>query len=280
MELLHGKTIANEIMTRLKSEISLYEKKPGLAVILAGDDKASRLYVSLKEKAAAKIGMNFSLFELAENVSEGELLSLIKKLNEDDKVNGVIVQLPLPANFNAEKIISAIMPEKDVDGFHPKNIEDFLKGKGEIQPVFPQAIAGLIESSGQKVENKKAVIVANSEVFGEIMSEMLRQKGVFASYFMAKNISLNLGKIGQADIVVSAVGSPGLLSGEMIKEGAIIIDGGIEKVGNKVVGDVNPASLEAKNGFLTPVPGGVGPLTIAYLLKNTFLAFKAQQKEK
>jgi methylenetetrahydrofolate dehydrogenase (NADP+) / methenyltetrahydrofolate cyclohydrolase len=280
MELLYGKPIADKILNRLKNDISLYGKKPGLAVILVGSDKASQLYVSLKEKAASEIGMNFFPFKLAENISEEEILDLIKKLNSDDKINGIIVQLPLPENFNTDKIIESIDPEKDVDGFHPKNIEDFLNGNGKIQPVFPQAIASLIESSKQKIENKKAIVIANSEVFGKIMSEMLRQKNISADFFLAKDISSNLAKIGQADIVVSAVGSPGLLSGEMVKEGAIIIDGGIEKVGDKVFGDVDFASTEAKEGFLTPVPGGVGPMTIACLLKNTYSAFKAQQKEK
>ena len=194
------------------------------------------------------------------------IINLIKKLNADKKINGIIVQLPLPAGFDTGKILAAVDPKKDADGFCAE--EKFL------QPVFPHAIMLLIESSGEKLENKKAVVIANSDEFGKTMTATLSQKGVSAEYVISGKIQSNLGKIGEADIVVSAVGSPGLLKGQMCKEGAIIIDGGIEKVGGKVFGDVDFASFETKNGFLTPVPGGVGPVTIACLLENTFLAFK------
>lgn len=272
MKLLYGKPVADEILNRLKSEITLHSQKPGLAVILIGNNEASKIYVALKEKAAAEIGMNFFRHDLSENVAEDEVINLIKKLNVDEKIHGIIVQLPLPSAFNTEKIISAIDPKKDADGFC---------GQEKIlQPVFPHAIALLIESSGEKLENKKAIVIANSDEFGQTMVSVLGQKGISAEYVISSEIQSNLGKIGEADIVASAVGSPGLLKGQMCKEGAIIVDGGIEKVDSKIFGDVDFASFETKNGFLTPVPGGVGPVTIACLLENTFLAFKAQQKEK
>lgn len=272
MKLLYGKPIADDILNRLKNDISKSAEKPGLAVVLVGDDEASKIYVSLKEKTAGEIGLNFFRHDLAENVSENEITQLIEKLNADEKVHGIIVQLPLPKNFDSEKIISTIDPKKDADGFSAKSEND-------LQPVFSRAIILLAESSGENLENKKAVIVANSDDFGKVMAEMFSRKKVSAEYFLAGDISSNLGKIGDADIVVSAVGSPGLLRGQMFKEGSIVIDGGIEKMGGKVVGDVDFTGAEDKLGFLTPVPGGVGPVTIACLLENVYLAFKSNKSD-
>ena len=274
MKLIYGKPIADEILSRLQSDIFKSAKKPGLAVILAGNNEASKIYVALKEKAAAEIGMNFFLHRVAENVLEKEVTELIEKLNRDDSVHGIIVQLPLPAAFDTEKIISSIDPEKDADGFHMQNIADFMSGNGKIFPVFPQAILCLAESSGEELKNKKAIVIANSDEFGKVMVSALEQKSISAEYIISGEIQRNLGKIEAADIVVSAVGSPGLIKGEMLKEGAIIIDGGISKINSKVVGDVDFASTKEKNGYLSPVPGGVGPLTIACLLENTYLAFR------
>ena len=282
MKLLYGKPIADDILNRLKNDIYLRGEKPGLAVILIGNDQASQLYVSLKEKTASEIGMNFFRFDLSEIVSENEILELIQKLNTDEKVHGIIVQLPLPSGFNSGKIISKINPEKDADGFCAAgaSASGGSSNEKDLQPVFSRAIMLLAESSGEILKNKKAIVIANSDEFGKIMIAAFEQKNVLAEYFLAKDISENLGKIRGADIVVSAVGSPGLLNGQMLKEGAVVIDGGIEKVDGKVTGDVDFASIKEKSGFLSPVPGGVGPLTIACLLENVYIAFKAQQKEK
>lgn len=279
MELLHGKPIADEIEKHLKDVISKRDEKPGLAVILVGEDEASKIYVNLKEKSAKEIGIEFFKYLLPENVSEEDILKLIDILNADEEVHGMIVQLPLPGGYDREKIIARIDPKKDVDGFHPENVELFLKGTPFLWPVFPLAIVRMIESSGESLKEKKALIVANSEQFGEIMNSALEQKGMISEFILAGDISRSSGKIEGADVVVTAVGSPGLLRGEMLKEGSIVIDGGIEKVGEKVMGDVDFASTEGKEGFITPVPGGVGPVTIACLLANVFLAFEAQQKE-
>jgi len=278
MKLLYGKPIVDETLNRLKKEISLNLEKPGLAVILVGDNQASQLYVSRKEKKAHEIGMNFFQFNFPEDAGENEIIELIQKLNADEKVHGIILQLPLPAGFDSRKIISEIDPKKDADGFHPENTSSFLEGNGKIMPVFPRAIILLAESCGEILAGKKAIIIANSDEFGKVMVAALDQKNILAEYFIAKDISSNLGKIREADIVVSAVGSPGLLKGQMFKEGAIVIDGGIEKSGLKVVGDVDFASTKEKTGFLTPVPLGVGPVTIACLLENVYIAFKAQTK--
>ena len=273
MKLLYGKPIADDILNRLKKDISSYIEKPGLAVVLIGNDQASQLYVLLKEKTAGEIGINFFRFDIAENVSENEILELIQKLNTDEKVHGIIVQLPLPAGFDSGKIISKINPKKDVDGFFAKSEED-------LQPVFSRAIILLAESSEEILVGKKAIVVANSDEFGKIMTTAFEQKNILAEYFLAKNISENLGTIREADIVVSAVGSQGLINSQMLKEGAIVIDGGIEKVNGKVTGDFDFASIKEKSGFISPVPGGVGPVTIACLLENVYIAFKAQTKEK
>ena len=280
MKLLYGKNVADKILERLKGSISGYEKKPGLAVILIGSDKASQIYVTLKEKKAQEIGMIFFKFELPEVVAESKVLELIDKLNVDENVHGIIVQLPLPDGFNTLKIIEAIDHKKDVDGFHSTNSKLFLEGKKGILPVFPRAIMQLIESIGENLHRKKGIIIANSDDFGKIMSAMLENAGIIAQYVLVENISLNLEQIKDADIVISAVGLPGLLRGEMLKSGSIMIDGGITKIGDKVLGDVDFSSTELLAGHITPVPGGVGPMTIACLLENTHLAFEAQEKEK
>jgi methylenetetrahydrofolate dehydrogenase (NADP+)/methenyltetrahydrofolate cyclohydrolase len=278
MELLYGKPIADEILKHLKKAISKYEEKPGLAVILVGDDEASKIYVNLKEKAAKEIGVEFYKYILTEHDSEEDIEALIEMLNDDEEIHGMIVQLPLPAKFDTQKIISMINPQKDVDGFHPENAKKFIQGQSLLWPVFPLAIIRLIEESGEKLKGRKAIVIANSDDFGKIMQTALEQKDIESEYILAKDVSSNLEKIKTSDIVVSAVGSPGLLRDGMFKEGVIVIDGGIEKVGERVVGDVDFASIEGNIGFITPVPGGVGPVTIACLLGNVYLAFEAQQK--
>jgi methylenetetrahydrofolate dehydrogenase (NADP+) / methenyltetrahydrofolate cyclohydrolase len=280
MKLLYGAPIAEKILTSLKEDILRCNEKPGLAVVLVGKDRASEIYVGLKEKKAKEIGMNFSLFNFDEKVSEEEILECIEKLNDDKKVSGIIVQLPLPGKLNTETIISHIKIEKDVDGFHPQNAEKFLSGESEFYPVFPHAIMKLAKGSDENLQGKSGLVIANSDEFGKIMCAAMEKEGILAEYVLAENVSGKLGKIKEADVLVSAVGLPGLLRGEMLQDGAIVIDGGIEKVGERVVGDVDFGSNKDKDGFLSPVPGGVGPLTIACLLENTFLAFKAQKREK
>jgi methylenetetrahydrofolate dehydrogenase (NADP+) / methenyltetrahydrofolate cyclohydrolase len=280
MKLLYGAPIAEKILATLKADILGYAEKPGLAVVLIGSNKASEIYVGLKEKKAKEIGMNFFRYNFSEQATEQEILACIQKLNEAEKVSGIIVQLPLPAGFDTKKIISSLEPKKDVDGFHRDNAEKFLKGESEIYPVFPHAILKLIESSGENLAGKQAVIIGNSQEFGNLMRVALEQKGLSTEFLVAGEISSQLGKIKEAGVVVSAVGLPGLLRGEMLQEGAIIIDGGIEKVGDQVFGDVDFGSTKDLNGYLAPVPGGVGPVTIACLLENTLLAFKAQKREK
>lgn len=274
MKLLKGKKISEKILKDLKNKIKREKLKPVLAVFLVGDDKASRIYVDLKKKAARRVGIKFLLFKYKENARERNIISEIKKLNDDGSVSGIIVQLPLPKKFNTQKIINTIDSQKDADGFHPKNMRKFMRYESDVWAVFPHAIYKLIKSSGIKRKNKRAIVFANSDKFGKIMQAALQNKGMQAEYVLAKNLKNSLKEIKSADIIISAVGKPGLVEGNMIKKGSIIIDGGITKVGEKVLGDADFESVKNKVSYITPVPGGVGPVTIACLLENVYLAAK------
>ena len=276
MKILNGEKIAQDILEDISEKTKSEKTRMGLAVFLIGDDKASEIYVKLKKAKSEKVGIDFFLFRFEKDADEKKIMEKMEELNKDEKVNGIIVQLPLPKKFNTQKIIDLIKPEKDVDGFHPDNIELFLKGEGKIFPVFPQAIIKIIENSGCELENKKAVVVSNSELFGKIMSEALKRKKIKSEYVLRKEISKNVAKIKEADVLISAVGERGIIKGGMLKEGAIVIDGGIVKENKKVFGDVDFASTKKMKGFVTPVPRGVGPVTVACLLQNVLMAFENQ----
>jgi len=264
MKLLKGKKIADAILKKVKEEIKKYSLKPVLAVILVGDNQASQLYVGLKKKAAQRIGINFQLFRFFSRVKEAGIIKKIKELNADKKISGIIVQLPLPKNLDTQKILDEIYPKKDADGFSAKNTTS-------LQPVFPQAIMEMLVSSRVKLQGKKAIVMANSEKFGKVMVDTLKKKKISGMYILSSQLKKNIKKIQDADIVISAVGKPGLITDKMIKKSVIIVDGGIAKKGKRVLGDVDYSSIKNKASFLTPVPGGVGPVTIACLLRNTYL---------
>jgi methylenetetrahydrofolate dehydrogenase (NADP+)/methenyltetrahydrofolate cyclohydrolase len=276
MRLLRGKKIAGKILKDLKRALQRQKNRPGLAVVLVGENKASRVYVSLKKKAAKKVGIDFYLSKFKESAKESEVIGKIKELNEDKKINGTIVQLPLPKNFRTQKIINTISPLKDADGFHPKNLKKFIIGKIGIYPVFPKAIIKILESipKATLLKSGEALVVANSKEFGNTMKAALKLKGIKADYILARDIKNKLDRVEEAGILISAVGKPGLIKGGMIKKDAIIIDGGITKIGRKVAGDVDFNSAKKKASNITPVPGGVGPVTIACLLENVFLLSK------
>lgn len=288
MRLLRGRKIADKILADLKKAIQKQKSKPALAVLLVGENKASRIYASLKQKAAQRNGIGFYLYEFSKNSSEKEIIGKIKELNGDKKISGIIVQLPLPKKFSAQggsasggktqKIINAISPEKDADGFSaqggPAGGRHPQKNSTSLQPVFPKAILKLIESSGQKIAGKRAIVVANSKKFGETMVAALKQKKIRANYILAKEIKNNLAKLKKADMIITAVGKPDLITGDMVKKNVVIIDGGIIKKGKKVLGDVDFESVKNKVSYITPVPGGVGPVTIACLLENVYLLSK------
>ncbi|MCX6765531.1 MAG: bifunctional 5,10-methylenetetrahydrofolate dehydrogenase/5,10-methenyltetrahydrofolate cyclohydrolase [Candidatus Moranbacteria bacterium] len=279
MKILSGKRAALKILNNLEVNIRKLPAAPGLAVLLIGDDKPSHLYARLKQEAAKKIGVRFYLVKFKENAAERKIIEKISVLNKNGKINGIIVQLPLPSKFNARRIIKAIDPEKDVDGFHPENMKLFLKSKERFWPVFPRAIVKLIEESRLKLLGKKAVVLANSQSFGKIMVAALGKKKIRAKYILFKKVKENVKLIKKADIIVVAMGIPNLVKGKMIKEGAVVVDGGITKRGKKVLGDVDRESVKYVASYLSPVPGGVGPVTVACLFWNVYLATKEQLKD-
>lgn len=263
--ILDGKSEAAKIRAEVKEEIAELELKPGLAVVLVGDDPASHLYVSLKEKAAAEAGIAAFRFDFPADADEREVIAKIRELNADIRVNGILVQLPLPAAMNPNVVISNIDPEKDVDGFHPKN------ATGIISP----GIAGpleLLKKTGEDLKGRHAVIVGNSAVFTQSFCDPLRAMHVRAEPTFPENAEL----MRQADILVVAVGRPGFVKADMVKPGAIIIDIGTSKVDGKTVGDVSPEAAEVAS-YITPVPGGVGPMTVAMLMRNVTELCKRQK---
>ena len=266
MTLLYGKPVADEITAKTKKLIESKGITPGLAVILVGENNASHLYVRLKEKAAQDVGINFEKFLFDVTVKKEELISLINTLNNRSDINGIIVQLPLPEGLNTGEIISQINPQKDADGFHEVTLKNFLNGDKEECPVFPRAVVELLFSSKENINDKKGIVLVNSDIFGKIMKQALLNEGVKADYLLFKNIEDNKEKIKEAEIVVTVCGVPNLIKPEMLNENAIVIDGGVDYLEGKVVGDVLRGSVEQKVKVLSPVPGGVGPVTVATLL--------------
>lgn len=263
--ILDGKTEALKIRADIKKEIAEQGLKPGLAVILVGTDPASLLYVSLKEKAATEAGIAVHRFDFPAETEERAVISKIRELNADPAINAILVQLPLPERLNPNAIIMEIDPEKDVDGFHPKNVT------GIISPGIAGPLA-LLDKAELELKDKHAVVVANSAVFGQSFCDALRARDMRAEPTYPENAEL----IKKADVLVVAVGRPGFIKPEMIKPGAAVIDIGTTKAEGKTVGDIDPGTA-AVASFMTPVPGGVGPMTVAMLLKNAVELYKRQK---
>lgn len=245
---------------------------PGLAVIIVGDDPASRVYVNNKKKACDEIGIYSEEYALPEETSEEELLALIRKLNGKKEINGILVQLPVPKKINEETIINAIDPKKDVDAFHPVNVGKIMVGNFDFVPCTPAGVMELIDESGIDVAGKECVVVGRSNIVGKPQAMLLLHKNGTVTICHSKTKNLKE-KTKQADILIAAVGKPNFITGDMIKEGAVVIDVGINRIAEKkLVGDVDFESAEKVAGAITPVPGGVGPMTIAMLMKNTVKA--------
>ena len=278
MKLLEGKLIADRILTRLERDIREQHLRPGLGVILVGDDAASHLYVTLKERAAERIGIRVEKKLFLENTVQSDIEQAIDTFNGDRSIHGILVQVPLPAHIDTEAIINRMHINKDVDGFHPENERRFLAGESAFFPVFPHAIVELIRASREPLHGKRAVVVGNSWRFGDMMCQVLSQEGVEAKHIPCVECASEQGlrELKSADIVVSACGKERTITGVMLKPGALVIDGGIVKDGAHVLGDVDRTSVEELEGFLSPVPGGVGPVTIACLLSNVVEAAKRQ----
>ena len=265
-QIIDGKSLAAEIRAEIKKEIAESGIKPGLAVILVGADPASHLYVGLKEKAAAEVGIHFEKYLFFATEPEEKIIKKIQELNDKPDIHGILVQLPLPSGYNEIKIVGTIDPKKDADGFHPQNIEKLLAGEPAIVPPVISGILKLIESTGEEIANKKIAILANSETFIRPLQKIL-EKDNRVAYAIAPD---NVAPITRdADIVIVALGRPKFLTGEMIKNGAIVIDVGTTRLEDgTTVGDVDTESVSQVAGYVTPVPGGVGPMTVATLLQN------------
>ncbi|MCX7746800.1 MAG: bifunctional methylenetetrahydrofolate dehydrogenase/methenyltetrahydrofolate cyclohydrolase FolD [Clostridia bacterium] len=278
-KILSGKDLSAKVKEQLKQEVGSMRENgiiPGLAVIIVGDDPASRIYVNNKKKACREIGIESYEYALSEETSEAELLELVEKLNQDNKVSGILVQLPLPRHINEEKVILAICPEKDVDAFHPVNVGKIMIGKPDFLPCTPAGVMELIEESGVDVAGKECVVVGRSNIVGKPQSMLLLAKHGTVTICHSK--TKNLDEVcRRADILVVAVGKPELVKGSSIKPGAVVLDVGMNRLENKkVVGDVEFSSAKEVASYITPVPGGVGPMTIAMLMKNTVKAAKLQ----
>jgi methylenetetrahydrofolate dehydrogenase (NADP+)/methenyltetrahydrofolate cyclohydrolase len=273
MKILLGKPVAEKILALVKERIKKAQYRPVFVAFLVGSDEASALYVSLKEKIARSIGIDFRVERFPDALSEEALLSAIHTVNDDDAVDGILVQLPLPSSLDVDRIVSAIDPKKDVDGFHPETVRRFLQGDDKVfSPVFPHAIAELVQSAGVSLAGKHAVVIGNSDIFGQMMLATLERIGVTGEFVQRKTLLCTRAKVLSADIVITACGVANLITSDMIKDGAVVIDGGIVKVGDKFVGDVDILSMQSKDVFVSPVPGGVGPVTIACLLENVHRA--------
>ncbi len=294
MEILDGKKVSNDIKDEIAVEVQKMkergEKVPHLAAVLVGSDGASLTYVGSKVRACERVGFESTLVKMPSTTSEIELLAKIKELNENDDIDGFIVQLPLPPQIDTQKVLLAVDPDKDVDGFHPMNFGKMALDMSTFIPATPFGILELLERYDVDTKGKHTVVIGRSHIVGRPMSILMGRKGwpgnstVTLTHSHTKNITQI---ISQADIVISALGVPNFLKAEMVKDDAVIIDVGITRVaddsrpkGYKIVGDVDFENVSKKASYITPVPGGVGPMTIAMLLKNTLLARERHRSEK
>ncbi|HEY8711978.1 MAG TPA: bifunctional 5,10-methylenetetrahydrofolate dehydrogenase/5,10-methenyltetrahydrofolate cyclohydrolase [Thermoanaerobaculia bacterium] len=290
--IIDGKAVARGIEEEVAAQLGRLPWRPGLVAVRVGNDPASEIYVRSKAKKAEELGFRGGQRVFPETLSEADLLSEVGRLNRDDEVDGILVQLPLPKHIDAKKVLDAIDPAKDVDGFHPMNVGRLHLGRPTLAPCTPSGVMRLIDSTGQKIEGRYAVVVGRSDIVGKPQAALLLQRN--ATVTICHSWTPDLGSIvRQADIVVAAVGKAFVVTGDMIKPGAIVIDVGmnrmdaafaprlthdpqklrlLEKNGSVLVGDVDFAPAREIAGWITPVPGGVGPMTIAMLMRNTLTA--------
>lgn len=275
--ILDGKTFAATIRQKIKDRISALASKPGLAIFLVGDDPASHIYVNLKQKACEEVGIHFEKFLYSSDVSETELIEKINELNHREDIHGILVQLPLPTQ-NADRVIAAMDPVKDVDGFHPKNLDALRTGKPTIAPAVALGILKLIDKALENRDrNGLHATIISSDFFAEPLQILLKEQQITSTIVRPED-SLFKEKTSMADILIVALGRPNIINGSMIKPGAILIDVGTTKVNGKLVGDIDRASVEDIAGAISPVPGGVGPMTVAMLLLNVLNAYQKQKR--
>ncbi len=269
--ILDGKRLAAEIKADVKERTALLRQRgvtPGLAVVLVGEDPASKVYVGQKEKGCLEAGFASFLHRLPELTSQGELLALIERLNSDRTVHGILVQLPLPGQIDPDTVLAAIRPDKDVDGFHPVNMGRLVAGLPASEPCTPKGIMRLLKSTGLPLSGKEAVVIGRSNIVGKPVALMLLAESATVTICHSRTEDL-AAHARRADILVAAVGKPRFVTGDMVKEGAIVVDVGINRLEEGLVGDVDYEPAAERASWITPVPGGVGPMTIAMLLENT-----------
>ena len=276
-KIIDGKAVSAKVKEQVRKEAEVLKNQGieiGLAVVIVGNNSASRVYVNNKKKACEEVGFTSYEYALPEETTEAELLELVEKLNNDDKVNGILVQLPLPKQINENAIINAIRPEKDVDAFHPENVGHIMIGDFSFLPCTPAGVMELIAETGVGVCGKNCVVIGRSNIVGKPMAMLLLHKN--GTVTICHSRTKNLAEIcSQADILVAAVGKAGFVTPDMVKEGAVVIDVGMNRNSEgKLCGDVDYAACFDKAGYITPVPGGVGPMTIAMLMRNTLTAAK------
>lgn len=275
--IIDGKAVSAQVKEKIRQEVERLKGQGveiGLAVVIVGDDPASQVYVRNKEKACEAVGFNSFKYALPAETTEEELLSLVDKLNNDDRVDGILVQLPLPKHLNDKIIIDNIRPDKDVDAFHPVNVGKIMIGDYSFLPCTPAGVMELIDSTGVEVAGKECVVIGRSNIVGKPQAMLLLHRSGTVTVCHSK--TQNLKEVcSRADILVAAVGRPKMITSEYVKEGAVVIDVGMDRDENgKLCGDVDFEDCKEKAGYITPVPGGVGPMTIAMLMKNTLTAGK------
>lgn len=276
-KIIDGKQIAKEVRAEIAAECAELKKKgiiPGLAVVIVGTDPASQVYVRNKKKACEEVGFRSEVFELPEETTEEELLALVKKLNENVNIHGILVQLPLPEHLDDEVIIANIDPKKDVDAFHPSNVGKIMIGNYDFLPCTPAGVMVLLEKSGIDVSGKECVVVGRSNIVGKPQAMLLLHAN--GTVTICHSRTKDLAEVTRrADILVVAIGKADFITGDMVKDGAVVIDVGMNrKADGKLTGDVDFATVEPKASYITPVPGGVGPMTITMLLRNTLTSAK------
>jgi methylenetetrahydrofolate dehydrogenase (NADP+)/methenyltetrahydrofolate cyclohydrolase len=275
--LIDGKATAAKIREEIKKEIAGLENKPGLAVVLIGNDPASEIYVRNKHNACQEVGFESLQHKLPEDTTEEDLLDLIEKLNKDDRIDGILVQFPVPKHINSRKVIYAIDPAKDVDGFSPINQGKSLIGEEALTPCTPTGVMKLFQEYNIDLNGKDVVMIGRSNIVGKPLANMMINAGGTVSICHSRTKDLSK-YTKDADVIVSAVGKANLVTPDMVKEGAVIIDVGMNRVDGKLCGDVDFEGLKDKCSFITPVPGGVGPMTIASLLINTLRSFRMKKE--
>jgi len=277
-KIIDGKRMADALLEGAKKRVALLSPKPCIAIVLVGDDPASQMYTKKKHDACARVGIGSKNVKMPASASQKDVIAEVKKLNIDKSVDAILVQLPLPDGIDEDAVLASVAREKDVDGFHPENFGKLALGSGKIAPCTPKGVIYLLKESGVSLPGKHAVVIGRSRIVGKPLALLLLNEGCTVSVCHSK--TKDMGAITKmADILCSAVGKPRLLGADMVKTGAVVIDIGTSKEAEKLVGDVDFATVSRKASLITPVPGGVGPMTIAMLIENTLVCYEERRKK-